>query len=46
VVGEVTDRSAGRILVAEGGERPLTHPGVDPFWTAFGAWASGAAADA
>ncbi len=40
VVGEVTDRSAGRVLVAGDVERPLEHPGLDPFWGAFGAWAS------
>jgi hydrogenase maturation factor len=44
VVGEVTERAAGRILVAEGLEVPLVHPGLDPFWGAFGAWAAEAAA--
>jgi hydrogenase maturation factor len=44
VVGEVTERAAGRILVTEDGQRPLTHPGLDPFWGAFGAWAADAAA--
>jgi hydrogenase maturation factor len=43
VVGEVLDRSAGRMLVAAGGERPMEHPGLDPFWAAFGAWATEAA---
>ncbi len=44
-VGEVTDASAGLILVDEAGaERPLTHPGLDPFWGAFGRWAAEAAA--
>lgn len=38
IVGEVTESSAGRILVTEDGERPLEHPGLDPFWGAFGRW--------
>ncbi len=42
-VGEVVDASAGRTVLAEGGERPLEHPGLDPFWGAFGRWASEAA---
>jgi hydrogenase maturation factor len=40
VIGEVTDPSLGRVLVTDGGERPLEHPGLDPFWEAFGRWAS------
>jgi hydrogenase expression/formation protein HypE len=40
VVGDVTDRSFGTVLVDRGTERPLEHPGLDPFWTAFGKWAS------
>ena len=40
VVGRVTERSQGRVLIAQGEERELTHPGLDPFWAAFGAWAS------
>lgn len=43
IVGEVTDRSLGTVLVAEGGETPLEHPGLDPFWGAFGRWAEEAA---
>jgi hydrogenase expression/formation protein HypE len=39
VVGRLTESSSGRILVAEGGPRPLLHPGADPFWAAFGEWA-------
>jgi hydrogenase expression/formation protein HypE len=42
VVGEVTDPALGRVLVTRDGEEPLVHPGLDPFWGAFGAWASGA----
>jgi hydrogenase maturation factor len=44
IVGDVTDPAAGRVLVAAGDERPLEHPGLDPFWGAFGAWTSEAAA--
>ena len=43
VVGEVTERSAGVLLVEEDAERPLEHPGLDPFWGAFGRWATEAA---
>jgi len=42
-IGEVTEVSAGRALVTAEGERPLEHPGLDPFWGAFGRWASEAA---
>jgi hydrogenase expression/formation protein HypE len=42
-VGEVTERSAGRVLVTAEGDRPLEHPGLDPFWGAFGRWAQEAA---
>jgi hydrogenase maturation factor len=42
-VGEVTEPSAGRVLVTETGEVPLEHPGLDPFWGAFGRWAHEAA---
>ena len=35
----------GRVLIdGAGAERALEHPGLDPFWGAFGAWASAAAA--
>jgi hypothetical protein len=27
----------------EGDEQPLRHPGLDPFWGAFGRWAAEAA---
>jgi hydrogenase maturation factor len=40
IVGEVTPLEEGRILVTDEGDRPLVHPGVDPFWAAFGAWAA------
>jgi hypothetical protein len=30
-------------LVTGGIEEPPTHPGLDPFWGAFGAWAAEAA---
>jgi hydrogenase maturation factor len=40
VVGEVTARADGVTLVENGKARPLEHPGVDPFWGAFGRWAA------
>ena len=43
IVGEVTPASDGTILVTDEGDRPLEHPGLDPFWGAFGAWAAEAA---
>jgi hydrogenase expression/formation protein HypE len=43
IVGEVTEPDRGTMLVTDQGERPLEHPGVDPFWEAFGRWASEAA---
>ena len=46
VVGEIKPLEAGRSIVTNGREAPLTHPGLDPFWGAFGAWAADAAADA
>lgn len=42
IVGEVLEPSAGRTLLIDGVEGPLEHPGLDPFWGAFGAWAAGA----
>jgi hydrogenase maturation factor len=38
-VGEVVASSEGTRLVTPEGERPLEHPGLDPFWGAFGRWA-------
>jgi hydrogenase expression/formation protein HypE len=43
IVGEVTPASDGTVLVTEDGVRPLEHPGLDPFWGAFGAWGAEAA---
>jgi hydrogenase maturation factor len=43
IVGEVTDRSDGVGLVEDRTERVLEHPGLDPFWGAFGRWAAEAA---
>ena len=43
IVGEITDAASGRVLVTAEGERPLVHPGLDPFWGAFGRWAQEAA---
>lgn len=42
-VGTVTEPEAGRVLVTADGEAPLQHPGLDPFWGAFGRWAAEAA---
>ncbi len=39
IVGEVTEASTGYVLVDGSRERPLEHPGLDPFWGAFRAWA-------
>lgn len=39
IVGEVVAPSHGAILVTPQGEQPLRHPGLDPFWEAFGRWA-------
>ena len=38
VVGEVTEAGAGSVLLEEGRERPLQHPGLDPFWEVFHRW--------
>jgi hydrogenase maturation factor len=40
IVGEVTRAADGVLLVTGGGDLPLEHPGVDPFWDAFGRWAA------
>jgi hydrogenase expression/formation protein HypE len=45
-VGEVTEGAKGTVLVTDSGERPLEHPGLDPFWGAFGRWAEEAAGGA
>ena len=42
-VGEILEAEEGRAIVVEGHEQPLRHPGLDPFWGAFGAWATEAA---
>jgi hydrogenase maturation factor len=44
VVGRVIEPEKGTVLVAGGEDRPLEHPGLDPFWEAFGRWAREAAA--
>jgi hydrogenase expression/formation protein HypE len=46
VVGEVLPGDGGRVLIRDGVEEPLEHPGLDPFWAAFGAWAADAASAA
>jgi hydrogenase expression/formation protein HypE len=43
VVGEIRSAEEGRTILVEGHEQPLRHPGLDPFWGAFGAWAAEAA---
>ncbi len=40
IVGEVLDASEGCRMVTDDGEQPLEHPGLDPFWAAFGRWAT------
>ncbi|MFM8999119.1 MAG: AIR synthase family protein [Actinomycetota bacterium] len=42
-VGTVVPAREGLVLVTPEGERPLVHPGLDPFWAAFGRWATEAA---
>jgi hydrogenase expression/formation protein HypE len=42
-IGEVTEADKGTILVVDGDEQALEHPGLDPFWGAFGRWAQEAA---
>jgi len=44
VIGEILALDQGRKVVTDGREEPLTHPGMDPFWGAFGAWAADAVA--
>jgi hydrogenase expression/formation protein HypE len=39
-VGDVRQASEGRVLVTPEGETTLEHPGLDPFWGAFGRWAA------
>jgi hydrogenase maturation factor len=43
IVGEARPSEEGCVIEAGDEERPLVHPGLDPFWAAFGAWASDAA---
>jgi hydrogenase maturation factor len=42
VVGEILPLAAGRTIVRDARAEPLRHPGLDPFWGAFGAWAADA----
>ena len=44
VVGEITPPGAGSVAVTGGRERALVHPGLDPFWEAFGRWSAEAVA--
>jgi len=41
VIGEVLAREKGRTVTSGGRSRTLVHPGVDPFWQAFGKAAAG-----
>ena len=43
IVGEVNEAADSVVLVTGGGDRPLEHPRLDPFWEAFGRWAGQAA---
>jgi len=43
IVGEITEPGTPRAVVRDGEEESLEHPGLDPFWAAFGAWAADAA---
>jgi len=45
VVGEIRERDEGRAIVIAGEEGSLRHPGLDPFWGAFGAWTAAAAGE-
>ena len=42
-VGEIRPPSDGRVVVTPDGDATLEHPGLDPFWGAFGRWAQDAA---
>ncbi len=35
IIGEVTEKEQGLVLVDEGKESALEHPRIDPFWAAF-----------
>ena len=37
---EVAGVAAGAVAVQDGRAAPLEHPGLDPFWGAFGRWAA------
>jgi len=41
VIGEIAPPGAGAIAISSGEERALVHPGLDPFWEAFGRWSTG-----
>jgi hydrogenase maturation factor len=36
LIGEVTEKERGIVLAEGGAESELVHPGVDPFWAAYG----------
>jgi hydrogenase maturation factor len=41
VVGRMLPAAEGRCLVRDRTAEELVHPGLDPFWAAFGAWSAG-----
>jgi hydrogenase maturation factor len=43
VVGEIRSPSDGSIATSGGADAELEHPGLDPFWEAFGRWSAEAA---
>jgi hydrogenase expression/formation protein HypE len=45
IVGELRPAADGHRIVVDGREGRLLHPGLDPFWGAFGAWATASDAD-
>jgi len=44
IVGELRPATVGHRIVVDGREGQLLHPGLDPFWGAFGAWATASGA--
>ena len=36
IIGEITEKERGVVLVESGAEQELLHPRVDPFWRVFG----------
>jgi hydrogenase maturation factor len=44
IVGQLRPAADGHRIVVDGREGELIHPGLDPFWGAFGAWATASGA--